>query len=381
MVREWLEELATRGMVLSLESTEKALNQLGEPQLCAPAIHVAGSNGKGTACALISAALILSGHRVGTFTSPHLSRVEERIRIDGVPVSSEILDRQLKRLHHVVGELTFFEATWVAACLVFAAAKVDVMVVEVGLGGRLDATRTCNAMACLVTSISMEHSEILGHTISAIALEKAAIARPGIPLLMKTLAEGKEEVEAVHDVQWVAVDEADYREEAAVLAAAILLAAGFSDAAAMMPQALSRFRFPARMQRISREGREYLLDSAHNPSGMRRFVAMLEPLIEGTDWGLLFGSSPQLEMQAFLEPLIGLLVRQPAVDVVCTEPQGGRYPAVPASSFPFGRPIPEPAEAIIQLRGSLLVSCGSLYLQGNLLSILGLDSDQALSLL
>ena len=150
---------------------------------------------------------------------------------------------------------------------------------------------------------------------------------------------------------------------------------------AMMPQALSRFRFPARMQRISREGREYLLDSAHNPSGMRRFVAMLEPLIEGTDWGLLFGSSPQLEMQAFLEPLIGLLARQPAVDVVCTEPQGGRYPAVPASSFPFGRPIPEPAEAIIQLRGSLLVSCGSLYLQGNLLSILGLDSDQALSLL
>ena len=88
MVRDWLRELRSRGMSLGLENTRVALERLGQPQSCAPAIHVAGSNGKGTACAIISGALILSGRRTGTFTSPHLARVEERVRIDGVPVSA-----------------------------------------------------------------------------------------------------------------------------------------------------------------------------------------------------------------------------------------------------------------------------------------------------
>ena len=381
MPRDWLEGLRARGMSLGLDLTYRALERLGNPQKASKAIHVAGSNGKGTTCAILSAALILSGQKVGTFTSPHVSRIEERIRINGVPVSSSVLDDALFQLMEIDEGMTFFEATWLAACIVFERMEVDIMVVEVGLGGRLDATRTCDAMSCLVTSISLEHREILGETIQEIALEKAAIASQSIPLVMKYDSLLVDEVEKYHQVQWVSVPNVDFTNEAAILAKAALLKCGFDEAASAVEESLKKLSWPGRMQNFFIDDIEFLLDAAHNPSGMIRFVEVLETLIQNKPWSLIFGSSPQHDLEEFIQPLVEIMAKYPPTDVVCTEPQGGRYPAIKASLIPFGRSIPSPRNALNQIKGNFIVSCGSLYLQGNLLKILGKDSDEDLSLL
>jgi dihydrofolate synthase / folylpolyglutamate synthase len=381
MPRDWLEGLRARGMSLGLDLTYRALERLGNPQKASKAIHVAGSNGKGTTCAILSAALILSGQKVGTFTSPHVSRIEERIRINGVPVSSSVLDDALFQLMEIDEGMTFFEATWLAACIVFERMEVDIMVVEVGLGGRLDATRTCDAMSCLVTSISLEHREILGETIQEIALEKAAIASQSIPLVMKYDSLLVDEVEKYHQVQWVSVPNVDFTNEAAILAKAALLKCGFDEAASAVEESLKKLNWPGRMQNFFIDDIEFLLDAAHNPSGMIRFVEVLETLIQNKPWSLIFGSSPQHNLEEFIQPLVEIMAKYPPTDVVCTEPQGGRYPAIKASLIPFGRSIPSPRNALNQIKGNFIVSCGSLYLQGNLLKILGKDSDEDLSLL
>lgn len=380
MVREWLNELRARGMSLGLENTQIALKRLGQPQFSAPAIHVAGSNGKGTACAIISGALILSGMKTGTFTSPHVARIEERIRIDGVPISAAELDQALLQIKNLQMDLTMFEVTWLAACILFEQHSVEIMVVETGLGGRLDATKTCNSVACLVTSISLEHTEILGDNIVDIALEKAAIAEDGAPLVMKILDCGLEEIESKYDVEWVSIGDEDFRREAALLARVVLQKANFDTAADLVDKAESKVRWPARMQTIIVDGREFLLDSAHNPSAMQRLCKSLEKIISKREWSLIFGCSPQADLDAMLSPMKDLISRYPPIDVVCTESPSGRYPAVDSKLLKMGRAIKDPNEALLQVQGDFIISCGSLYLQGDLLKAIGWDSDENLSL-
>ena len=380
MVREWLNELRTRGMSLGLENTQIALKRLGQPQFSAPSIHVAGSNGKGTACAIISGALILSGMKTGTFTSPHVARIEERIRIDGVPISAAELNQALLQIKNLQMDLTMFEVTWLAACILFEQHSVDIMVVETGLGGRLDATKTCNSVACLVTSISLEHTEILGENIVDIALEKAAIAEDGAPLVMKMLDYGLEEIESRYDVEWVSIGDEDFRREAALLARVVLQKANLDTAADLVDKAESKVRWPARMQTIIVDGREFLLDSAHNPSAMQRLCKSLEKIISKREWSLIFGCSPQADLDDMLSPMKDLISRYPPIDVVCTESPSGRYPAVDSKLLKMGRAIKDPNEALLQVQGDFIISCGSLYLQGDLLKAIGWDSDENLSL-
>ena len=379
-MREWLNELRTRGMSLGLENTQIALKRLGQPQFSAPSIHVAGSNGKGTACAIISGALILSGMKTGTFTSPHVARIEERIRIDGVPISAAELDQALLQIKNLQMDLTMFEVTWLAACILFEQHSVEIMVVETGLGGRLDATKTCNSVACLVTSISLEHTEILGENIVDIALEKAAIAEDGAPLVMKILDCGLEEIESKYDVEWVSIGDEDFRREAALLARVVLQKANLDTAADLVDKAESKVRWPARMQTIIVDGREFLLDSAHNPSAMQRLCKSLEKIISKREWSLIFGCSPQADLDAMLSPMKDLISRYPPIDVVCTESPSGRYPAVDSKLLKMGRAIKDPNEALLQVQGDFIISCGSLYLQGDLLKAIGWDSDENLSL-
>jgi dihydrofolate synthase / folylpolyglutamate synthase len=164
------------------------LAALGSPQLRFPAVLVAGSNGKGSTAALLAAMAGAAGYRTGLYTSPHLETVEERLRIDGRAVGGERLGELLeevvtcaeRRLGH---SPTYFEAVTAAAFLWFAAERVDLAVVEVGLGGRLDATNVCEPVLSLITSISLEHRELLGDTLAAIAREKAGILRAGRPAL------------------------------------------------------------------------------------------------------------------------------------------------------------------------------------------------------
>jgi dihydrofolate synthase / folylpolyglutamate synthase len=187
------------GVKLGLDNIRTLLDTLGRPHEAWPAIHVGGTNGKGSAAAMVEAALRATGHRTGRYTSPHLARLEERFAVDGLPVDSETLMSTLARVFdevdrlHLSGRLgampTFFEVTTAAAFEMFRLARVDVAVVEVGLGGRFDATNVIHPKIAAITSIDLDHERHLGNTLASIAFEKAGIAKPGVPLILGPVGE------------------------------------------------------------------------------------------------------------------------------------------------------------------------------------------------
>ncbi len=172
-----------------LRRTRHILHSAGRPHMAFRSIHVGGTNGKGSVAAMIASVLRASGLRVGLYTSPHLIDFSERVRIDGRPAEMELLSAGAQRLRPLVEEVgaTFFEATTALAFLCFAEARVDYVVAEVGLGGRLDATNVLLPDVAAITNIAWDHSDYLGHTLAAIAGEKAGIAKPGVPLVLGRL--------------------------------------------------------------------------------------------------------------------------------------------------------------------------------------------------
>lgn len=181
---------ARGGMKLGLHRMERALAALGNPHLRAPVLHVAGTNGKGSVCAFLDASCRAAGLRTGLFTSPHLEHFGERFRIDGVAASeSEILDawnaiaQAAPWAVEADGEdaLTFFELVTLIAFVHFASHRVDVAVIEVGLGGRLDSTNVVRPLVTAITPLSLEHREFLGDDLASIAFEKAGILKPSVP--------------------------------------------------------------------------------------------------------------------------------------------------------------------------------------------------------
>ncbi|MBD2006166.1 MULTISPECIES: bifunctional folylpolyglutamate synthase/dihydrofolate synthase [Cyanophyceae] len=182
------------GVHLGLERIEKLLTDLGNPHHSVPVIHVAGTNGKGSVCAYLSAVITEAGYRVGRYTSPHLIDWNERICLNEQPISLETLRELLLQVQAAIqpGEEspTQFEVITAAAWLYFYQQEVDVAVVEVGLGGRLDATNVCsNPLVTIITSISREHWQVLGPTLADIAREKAGILKPGCPAVIGQLPE------------------------------------------------------------------------------------------------------------------------------------------------------------------------------------------------
>lgn len=183
---EYLFARVSGGWKLGLETTRALLDAMGNPQLAFPSFHVAGTNGKGSVVSVLDAVLRDSGLRGGRYTSPHLIDFRERICVDAVPISEECVIRFAERWLPEVERLgaTFFEATTCLAFEHFARERVDVAVVEVGLGGRLDATNVLTPVATAVTSIGMDHMQYLGDTIEKIAVEKAGIFKAGVPAVI-----------------------------------------------------------------------------------------------------------------------------------------------------------------------------------------------------
>ena len=417
-LRLWLTETKSRGMALGVEATHRALNalKLGPPSY--ETVHVAGSNGKGTTVATLSAALTASGITNLSFTSPHLVRVEERVRLNGVPVSRDEFDRALATVKAVEDSLnhplTFFEVTFLVASVVARRHDVRVVLLETGLGGRLDATRAPSANVSVVTALALEHTEVLGDTLTDIAREKAAIARPFQPLIAR-LPEDTEVQLAIETLaqrvgnpalgepsgpallEWVAMEENDgIFEEAKRLSKAVWPHLKATEGADFPP--FEALHWPARMQRVpspSKVGMTYLLDGAHNPSGMAKSCEHLIATLgeSGEPWGLLLGSSPQTDMAAFLAPLVSLTNANPPSVVLVSVPQGGRYPGIDGPvladylrqlGVQVHRITTTPAEAVAWFETqptdiTTVLSIGSLYMQGNVLETLGATDDDALT--
>jgi len=194
-----LDHLARFGIRLGLDRVRALLEALGHPETRFPSVLVAGTNGKGTVSALLSSFATAGRYRVGLYTSPHLEEVEERIRLDGVAIDGERLGTLVERVLAAAAEaldepLTYFEALTACALLYFAEEEVDLAVLEVGLGGRFDATNAVDPLLSVVTPIDLDHREHLGATLEEVAREKAGVLRPEVPAVVAAMADGPETV-------------------------------------------------------------------------------------------------------------------------------------------------------------------------------------------
>lgn len=414
-----LQARAPRGMVLGLDRVESALGALGDPHRGLPVVHVAGSNGKGSTSAMVEAAARAAGLKTGFYSSPHLCRFAERIRIDGDPIGDEAFERALSAvLDRCRPDLTFFESLTVAGFEAFRAAQVDVAVLEVGLGGRLDATNVVEApIATAITSISLEHTAILGETLGAIAREKAGIFKPGSPVVLGPLPGEAEsaawevasrvgagevvevgaEIRVRGEGEWTAIEgpggvrlrvklglSGEHQRENAGVAVGVLgyLADRFPgrDWHAAMEAGLSAARWPGRLERIERGGVTVILDGAHNPEGMGRLARV--GLGDPGRGALVFGALADKRWEEMLGVISGVAERR-----YYTEPKG-RAPAPPGEMVRVaeGVCVADPREAIRRAigesrAGDWVLVTGSIYLVGEVRAeVLGVEADPVIAL-
>lgn len=406
-VREWLAESKKRGMDLGLERVHTTHQALLQESYQATILHIAGSNGKGTLCATLAAHLDALGYSTVMFTSPHLVRIEERIRVGGRPIDARLFDELLLKIQDVESllkvELTYFEITFLVACLCAQLSNVDFFIVETGLGGRYDATRILPADVCVLTSLSLEHRDILGDTLAEIAAEKAAIARPGKALIVRKIQDSEAmaaiETEAKNAgrvelgetkqrafLQWVDVSEDTSVSNEAFLLAKTTLESLDIDADELKAS-IQSLNWPGRFQEIPANwGGSILFDAAHNPSGLAKILPQLQQRIaEHRRWTLVFGCTPQHDLFTFFEPLVDLCRMNPPQSIILTEPQFGRYPAVPldtlqgldwpaSSKVHLCKDANESYAFLDQYRPEFSVVVGSLYLVGEMFDAMGLGT-------
>lgn len=307
-MHEYLYALKNRGSRYGIERMRLLVEALGHPERRFPVIHVAGTNGKGSVCAMLEALYRENGYKTGLFTSPHLVHLGERVQVNRQILSNEEIVRYTEQLRPVAADLgredpdlhpTFFEFITAMAFLRFAAEPVDIACIETGLGGRLDASNVVEPELSIITTISLDHTEMLGDTLAAIAGEKVGIIKPGKPVLM-----GRLPAEAAAVVRRVAAERDSplhelterFPDESALprtnlasafqrwnaglaLYATELLAERFPIRSAA---ALERVDWAGRWQRMEVEGRILILDSTHNPEGVAELAKNLDQLTEDT---------------------------------------------------------------------------------------------------
>lgn len=310
---ERLFALKARGVSFGIDRMRDFAAALGHPERAVPAVHVAGTNGKGSVAAMVNAILHAAGLRAGLYTSPHLVRLGERVRVDGVPLSEAEIVAYVAELEPVAellaqstpGEApSFFEFMTAMAFLQFARRGCDAAVIEVGLGGRLDATNILAPEVCVITSIGLDHCEMLGDTLAEIAAEKAGIIKPGVPVVMGRVppeaeaviraiaAEHGAPVTSVREVFGENLEmyprsalEGDYQRWNAATATltARAVATRFGITEAHIAEGLTKVSWPGRWQRARlADGRLIVLDASHNPEGAEVLDGLLARLVAET---------------------------------------------------------------------------------------------------
>ena len=414
--RAYLHSLELLGIKLGLEQIRALVQALGQPDRSYRSIVVAGTNGKGSVTAMLERGLRAAGYRTGRYTSPHLTNLEERFAIDGVDVAPDILDAVLGRVQQAAQTLpappSYFEATTAAALTVFADARVDVAVLEVGLGGRLDATNVVAAHVSAITAIDFDHQALLGHTIEAIAREKAGVIKPSTlcvlaanPPPVVTIVEetcravGARFVSAVAGTR-TTVEMRDGRAHVdlqtpvrnyrlalglrgrhqvdnAVTAVRLLEeidALGlFAVSADAIRLAAEDVVWPGRLELVTIGGRAVLIDGAHNEAGAAALAAFLRETYV-TRLPIVFGVLRDKDVDA----IAGLLASA-ASHIVCTSPSSPRAMSPADLAARVSRVAPTtpvdvaavPADAIARAaaHGTPVVVAGSLFLAGEVRSL------------
>lgn len=398
---------------LTLDRVQRLLSALDHPERrLAPVVHIAGTNGKGSTLAMVRAGLQGAGHRVQAYTSPHLARFHERIRLSDGLISEPALAAILDECEHANGgaPITYFEITTCAALLAFARDPADWCLLEVGLGGRLDATNVVDRPALsVITPVSIDHQQFLGDTLAQIAAEKAGILKRGVPCVVGPQEDAALEVIEdraarlgapliAHGQHWHVWEERGrliFQDEHGLMdlplprltgphqiqnagtALAALRALGQDDTAA--EAAMTRADWPARMQRLRRgplvtaaDRAELWLDGGHNPAAGTALAAALATL-PARPVHLVCGMLNTKDVAGFLRPLAGIAESLTAVSI---PGEANTLPADTTARIARDAGLPattadSPAKAIARIAGAApnarIVICGSLYLAGRVL--------------
>lgn len=401
----------------NLDRMRHLMLELGNPEEKFPILHVAGTKGKGSVCALAASGLHAAGYRVGLYTSPHLLDYSERIQISGRPVSHEALANLVKRVKPAVAsipELTTFEITTALALLHFADEKVNMAVIEVGLGGRLDATNVVLPRACVITSLSYDHMAVLGETLTKIAAEKAGIIKPGIPVV--SAPQHQEALEVLYriarerDASFTLVGKevtfepishslegqalrVTSREEtldvtipllgshqvqnAATATAALwnLRGQGFNIPNSAIRKGFAEARWPARFQVLRREP-PVVLESAHNQDSFARMRQALDDYFPGRQVYLIFGASEDKNIPGMLAEIKGKIKQ--LIITKADHPRALSPEAISAfadrAQIPFQiiLPVKEAFTRALELGqkdGSIVLSAGSMFVTSEALAV------------
>jgi dihydrofolate synthase/folylpolyglutamate synthase len=393
-----------KSLKFGLQGIRTLLHALGQPQNSFRSVHVAGTNGKGSTSAMIEAGLRAAGFRTGLFTSPHLQEPTERIQIDGVPVSAEEFTDAFERVHRTVEELvrdgklenhtTYFETVTAMAFVVFRERGVEIAVVEVGMGGRLDATNTLEPVLCVITPIDFDHEAFLGNSIEAIAGEKAGILKLGVPAVF-----GAQRAEAAAVLERASVDfvrtseysiedlridargsdfvarrstlvavhcplAGRHQVENALTAVAALERLGVS--APVISQGIGAVIWPGRLEFVGSKP-DFLLDGAHNPAGARALASYLREFHARRKTWLIYGAMRDKSVEEITEILFPL-----ADTLILSAPEGARGLRAQALATSSGREDALVAANLDDALGlahtaeaeDLIVLTGSLYLVG-----------------
>ncbi len=421
-----LYRLHAAGIKFGLETEVALLERLGHPERNLAIIHVAGTNGKGSVCSMLESVLRRAGLKTGLYTSPHLIRFNERIRVNGQCIKDETLatliplvDEQAKLTAARPGgqEVTFFEFTTALAFEHFKREHVDIVVLETGMGGRLDATNVIVPLISVITGISLEHTHCLGKDLASIAAEKGGIIKPGRPVVVgplddeslaviQRLAQERQarliqagDAVAVRrksqnlDGQQVSIDSESvsygsfrcpligrHQLENMGVAVAVLEVlrdeCGVAVTLQAVKEGLERVRWPGRCQVLSKEP-VTILDGAHNPEGAQVLSQVLQELVKGQPVGLVTGMCADKDLDGFLQALAGKVRRLWAVplrtersrplDVMAAKSQFFGCP-VTTASVPDA--LREAAAWAVANRGVVCIA-GSLYLAGEVLELSG----------
>lgn len=392
---------------LGLDRMRLLLAALGDPHSAPLIVHVAGTNGKGSICAMIEAGLRVAGRRTGLYTSPHLSEPTERIRIGGEPVSQDHFARAFDAVHAAAerllaaGELeahpTYFETVTAMAFLLFRELGARALVIEVGLGGRLDATNVVQPSVSVIAPVDYDHEAFLGRSIESIAAEKAGILKPGAPAVVApqrpeadavirsaALAAGVELHRASDwEIRDLSLNPAGCTFRARNLdivcplpgehqARNALTAAIALDLLGVPPAGIAAARWPGRLERV-RTAPDYLLDGAHNPAGARALARYIDRFYSDRRIRLVFGAMRDKaleEMAAILFPL--------ASEVVVTCPAQARAARPETIAALVAHPalrtaasLPEALSMVADANpGEAIFITGSLFLVGEARALL-----------
>jgi dihydrofolate synthase/folylpolyglutamate synthase len=369
---QWLDGLQGSGIRPGLSRIRSSLRELKHPERAYRSIIVAGTNGKGSTSAMIDSIVRASGVRTGFYTSPHLVDIRERWMIGGAMIEPGLLDRSIEELRSAADRAgivpTYFEALTIVAFIAFARAGCELAVLEVGMGGRLDATNVVKPIASVITPIGLDHQEYLGDTIAKIAFEKAGVIHRGAVVVTsnddeRVLGVLRRRAEKFGDPFIIVREEHDtplagaFQRRNAALAVATARALGIDERA--IEEGVKNTRWRGRLECLRLADKEIWIDGGHNPHAVGQTAPFIDANIPRPRL-LVFGIMSDKDVKSVTDKLFPLFDR-----IITTEPFPPR--SVRADSFPGAIPIADPDEAFRAALASgerSIVVTGSLYLAG-----------------